>query len=181
MPPARPPCSVSTAPVTASSPNRRRASQPAVSADWHFVAFRPLASDLVPGEADTNGQADVFVADLRAGKIGSTGQRGPAGGQADRFLVPISRPSAAASILISRRAASVVRVGRERPRRVTPTALSTSSSTTAEHTTRRISLRGASVEAASSTTCSGTVWELRSRSARRKHVAHVHRRESDPR
>ncbi|MFJ9907533.1 hypothetical protein ACIRVK_32385 [Streptomyces sp. NPDC101152] len=40
---------------------------PSVSADGRYVAFESIATDLVPG--DTNGRRDVFVKDLRTGRI----------------------------------------------------------------------------------------------------------------
>jgi Tol biopolymer transport system component len=41
--------------------------KPSVSADGRFVAFASLATDLVPGQVDTPGTADVFVRDLVTG------------------------------------------------------------------------------------------------------------------
>jgi Tol biopolymer transport system component len=41
--------------------------QPSISADGRFIAFSSRANNLVPG--DTNGEADVFVYDLRTGRI----------------------------------------------------------------------------------------------------------------
>ncbi|MFO1038669.1 MAG: hypothetical protein U1E45_17665 [Geminicoccaceae bacterium] len=52
---------------------------PQISADGRFVAFRSIASNLVPG--DTNGTWDVFVRDRKAGttvrvSVGSKGEQG---------------------------------------------------------------------------------------------------------
>jgi Tol biopolymer transport system component len=43
-------------------------SRPSVSADGRFVAFDSNASNLIPG-GDTDGEVDVFVKDIRTGKI----------------------------------------------------------------------------------------------------------------
>ncbi|MEV6238133.1 hypothetical protein [Lentzea sp. NPDC051838] len=52
---------------------------PALSADGRFVAFVSSASNLVPG--DTNGQDDVFVTDMRSGRVSRvSGGNGPAFG-----------------------------------------------------------------------------------------------------
>lgn len=45
----------------------RFSSNPSLSADGRFVAFTSLASNLVPG--DTNENTDVFVKDLRTGRV----------------------------------------------------------------------------------------------------------------
>lgn len=48
-------------------PGNRESTQPAISADGRFVAFRSAAANLVQG--DTNGKADVFLKDMQAGKV----------------------------------------------------------------------------------------------------------------
>ncbi|HKI04551.1 MAG TPA: hypothetical protein VKK31_21405 [Thermoanaerobaculia bacterium] len=40
-----------------------------ISADGRFVAFNSLATDLVPGQADTNARVDVFVFDSSSGTV----------------------------------------------------------------------------------------------------------------
>lgn len=43
--------------------------QPVVSGDGNYVAFRSLATNLVPGQSDTNGARDIFLYDRAAGTI----------------------------------------------------------------------------------------------------------------
>ena len=55
------------------------AAGPAISADGRYVAFAPVATDLVPG--DTNGRSDVFVRDRKQGttervSVSSSGRQG---------------------------------------------------------------------------------------------------------
>jgi Tol biopolymer transport system component len=50
---------------TAGGDPNRSSSQPSLSSDGRYLAFRSIASDLVPG--DGNGQLDGFVRDLHAG------------------------------------------------------------------------------------------------------------------
>ena len=50
----------------------------AISGNGRFVVFESLAADLVPG--DTNGSSDLFVKDLRTGRVELV-SRTPAGGQ----------------------------------------------------------------------------------------------------
>lgn len=47
--------------------DRESSGAPSISADGRFVVFRSAATNLVPG--DTNGVDDVFVRDLRTGRI----------------------------------------------------------------------------------------------------------------
>ncbi|MEU7908127.1 hypothetical protein [Actinoplanes sp. NPDC049118] len=60
----------------------RDSRSPSLSADGRYVAFQSDATDLVAG--DTNGQADIFVRDLRAGVTTRVSVDG-AGTQADNF------------------------------------------------------------------------------------------------
>jgi Tol biopolymer transport system component len=46
-----------------------RSEFPIISADGRFVAFQSLATDLVPDQADTNGESDVFLYDRVAGSL----------------------------------------------------------------------------------------------------------------
>src|SRR6185295_9318362 len=53
---------------SAVSPNdRRTASEPAISADGHFIAFASSANDLAPGQIDTSSGFDYFLYDRVAG------------------------------------------------------------------------------------------------------------------
>lgn len=55
---------------SAASPNRTgngESSDPVVSADGRYVVFRSLATDLVPGQSDGNGDGDLFLYDRITG------------------------------------------------------------------------------------------------------------------
>jgi Tol biopolymer transport system component len=51
---------------SAVKPGNDHSYEPAISADGRYVAFRSLASNLVPGDA--NGKADIFVHDRQTGR-----------------------------------------------------------------------------------------------------------------
>ncbi len=60
---------VSRSTASAATTGDDRSGAPLVSADGRFVVFGSLASDLVPGQTDAGGQADVFLYDREAGTM----------------------------------------------------------------------------------------------------------------
>lgn len=68
-----------------------RARAPAISPDGRFVSFASQASDLVAG--DTNGQADVFLADLRLGRITRVSVSSRGRQQNDAVIAPFAQIS----------------------------------------------------------------------------------------
>jgi len=69
-------------------PANDRSDSPALSADGRFLAFRSLASDIVPG--DTNGVPDIFLYDRQAGVNTLLSSSQPSGAAADnRSLTPV--------------------------------------------------------------------------------------------
>ena len=69
-------------------PANDRSDSPVLSADGRFLAFRSLASDVVP--SDTNGAPDIFLYDRQAGVNTLLSSSQPSGAAADnRSLTPV--------------------------------------------------------------------------------------------